>query len=33
VITNARPSALTVGSFVDGDIWLAGTFIPFTTDL
>ncbi|RCV23629.1 hypothetical protein SETIT_5G022500v2, partial [Setaria italica] len=34
VITSAaEASAFTVGSFIDGDVWLAGTSIPFTTGL
>ncbi|XP_062209276.1 pectinesterase-like [Phragmites australis] len=34
VITSAaEASAFTVGSFIDGDVWLAGTSIPFATGL
>ncbi|KAL6850046.1 hypothetical protein ACP4OV_020673 [Aristida adscensionis] len=34
VITSAaEASAFTVGSFIDGDVWLAGTSVPFTTGL
>ncbi|KAF8661780.1 hypothetical protein HU200_056734 [Digitaria exilis] len=34
VITSAtEASAFTVGNFIDGDVWLAGTSIPFTTGL
>jgi pectinesterase len=34
VITSAaEASAFTVGSFIDGDVWLAGTSIPFDTGL
>ncbi|TVU21181.1 hypothetical protein EJB05_30805, partial [Eragrostis curvula] len=34
VITSAaEASTFTVGSFIDGDVWLAGTSIPFTTGL
>ncbi|OEL15684.1 Pectinesterase 1 [Dichanthelium oligosanthes] len=34
VITSAtEASAFTVGSFINGDVWLAGTSIPFTTGL
>ncbi|XP_039810722.1 pectinesterase-like [Panicum virgatum] len=34
VITSAaEASAFTVGSFIDGDVWLAGTSIPFNTGL
>ncbi|RLN22200.1 hypothetical protein C2845_PM07G08200 [Panicum miliaceum] len=34
VITSAaEASAFTVGSFIDGDFWLAGTSIPFDTGL
>lgn len=34
VITSAaEASAFTVGNFIDGDLWLAGTSIPFTTGL
>ncbi|KAK3160719.1 hypothetical protein QOZ80_1BG0063500 [Eleusine coracana subsp. coracana] len=34
VITSAaEASTFTVGNFIDGDVWLAGTSIPFTTGL
>ncbi|WVZ71414.1 hypothetical protein U9M48_020005 [Paspalum notatum var. saurae] len=34
VITSAAEAgAFTVGNFIDGDVWLAGTSIPFTTGL
>uniref|UniRef100_A0ACD5UWC0 Uncharacterized protein n=1 Tax=Avena sativa TaxID=4498 RepID=A0ACD5UWC0_AVESA len=34
VITSAsEASTFTVGSFIDGDVWLAGTSIPFSTGL
>ncbi|KAJ1283519.1 hypothetical protein BS78_03G134300 [Paspalum vaginatum] len=34
VITSAaEASAFTVGNFIDGDVWLAGTSIPFTAGL
>jgi pectinesterase len=34
VITSAAEAgAFTVGSFIDGNFWLAGTSIPFTTGL
>jgi pectinesterase len=33
VISSSEASTFTVGSFIDGDVWLAGTSIPFSTGL
>ncbi|XP_062197587.1 pectinesterase-like [Phragmites australis] len=33
ITSSAEASAFTVGSFIDGDVWLAGTSIPYTTGL
>uniref|UniRef100_A0ACD5V3R1 Uncharacterized protein n=1 Tax=Avena sativa TaxID=4498 RepID=A0ACD5V3R1_AVESA len=33
IASASEASAFTVGSFIDGDVWLAGTSIPFSTGL